>query len=161
MLHQDGSSPLPRGFNVREREREREKEMTRERSWEREILPYLSFIPHKGVNIVQRGGRYTRVQAPLAIHTKHSLTPLLICPHAHMRACVTYTSTHTHNYTCAHLHIYTSTLYSFALTHHTLTNLRTSCTITFWTKRVWFGLKWNTWFQFVECYRTWNVAIMV
>ena len=57
------------------------------------------------------------MQAPLAIHTNHSLTPLLICPHAHTCACV-----HIRIYSPSplHLYIYTYTSMLYSLTHVTL-----------------------------------------
>ena len=41
---------------------------------------------------------------PLAIHTNHSLAPLIMCPHACTCACV-----HIHNYSHSQLHLYTFT----------------------------------------------------
>ena len=58
------ASPLPKGVQ-RKGERERESDDKREK-----CSFYPSFISHKGLN-----GRYIKVQAPLDIHTSHSLTP--------------------------------------------------------------------------------------
>ena len=66
------------------------------------------------------------VHAPLAIHTNHSLTPLLICPHAHTCACV-----HIRNYSHSQLQLYTftHTPQHFTLSPSSHSTLRTSRTI--------------------------------
>ena len=109
--------PSPKAVQREERERERE--------IEREIF-IVSFTPHKGLNSYKRG-RYIGVQAPLAIHTNHSLTPLLICPHVHTCACV-----HIRNYSHSQLHLYTFTHIHqhFTLLPSSHSTIRTSRTVT-------------------------------
>ena len=87
-------------------------------------------FPKRGLNSYKRG-RYIRGQAPLAIHTNHSLIALIICPHAHTCACAC-ACVDIRNYSHKQLDLYT-----FTHTHQPCTlspslhsSLRTSHTIT-------------------------------
>ena len=92
-------------------------------------------FPKRGLNSYKRG-RYIRGQAPLAIHTNHSLIALIICPHAHTCACAC-ACVDIRNYSHKQLDLYTFThthqpctlspsLHSSLRTSHTITHTVTS-----------------------------------